>query len=190
MGARLGNFARREWSRIPPSWARSAGRSWRRGLLAGYATQDPDLRLIADRGILRPRSITGRVYRFAVPSGSWTLWLASRSWVPAETAAASQDRRRLGVAVERIVLRLGEPRLELGPDAQALGEGFHAPEPSHRWTDGMGRLRLAGLRRFPGEAMLEVHLAETELYYPATSAPADRPPAALRRRLRASARAA
>jgi hypothetical protein len=160
------------------------------GLVAGYATPDPDLRMMADRDILRPRSITGRVYRFAVPPGSRTLWLASRSWVPAETAAASQDHRRLGVAVERIILRLGELRLDLGSDAQALGEGFYAPEPSHRWTDGMGRLHLKALRRVPGEAMLEVHLAETDLYYPATLAPTDRPPAALRRRLRTAARAA
>jgi hypothetical protein len=171
-------FGRRYPADTRPAWQFCATRAApgsdelcaiRAGILArasqaGFATFDPDLCLIVDGEILRPRSIAGRVYRFAVVPGGRTLWLASRSAVPAEVEAVSPDGRRLGVAVERVVLRDADLKVEFGPESSVLCEGFHAPEPNHRWTDGMGRLRLAD-HSFLGEAVLEVHLADTELHY-------------------------
>ena len=61
--------------------------------------------------------------------------LRSRSFVPA-WLGGSTDRRRLGVAVTS--LRLGGRRLP----RTAFGEGWHAPEPGLRWTDGDAVLHL------------------------------------------------
>jgi hypothetical protein len=138
----------------------------------GRISSDPDLHLRADGSMLPPRAISGCVYRFAIPAGARNVAIASRSAVPAETGARSSDRRSLGVAVERIVLSAGARHVEIGPDCVALGEGFHANEGSHRWTDGDGRLSPEVLAGFAGPISLELHLSETELSYPTEAAAA------------------
>jgi len=72
-------------------------------------TDDLDFHLIIDGEVVRAQAVADEVYSFTIPAGSGAIWLASRSAVPAETEASSQDRRRLGVSVKRIVLR--EPGL-------------------------------------------------------------------------------
>ncbi len=100
-----------------------------RAEMLGYALDpDPDLHLIVDGEIVRPDMLGACVYRFIVPAGARALAIASRSAVPAEVDAASQDRRRLGVGVERIVLGGAGMRIEIGPDCPALFEGFHRDE--------------------------------------------------------------
>jgi hypothetical protein len=132
----------------------------------GYRlTDDPDLHLIVDGEIVRPDSVGGGIHRFTIAAGSRGVWLASRSTVPAETAAATGDIRRLGVAVERIALHDAGLSIEAEHGHATLCEGFHEDEGSHRWTDGLARLPESWLRPFPGGATLEVHLSLTELGY-------------------------
>jgi Hint domain-containing protein len=149
--------------------------------LGDRLADDPDLHLIIDGEAVRPRAVAGDVYSFRVPAGSGAIWLASRSAVPAEAEASSQNRRRLGVAVERIVLREDELRIEVGYAHASLREGFHDDEAGYRWTDGMARLPQELLRPFWGEVTVELHLVRPGLRY-ALDAPApDAAPAEARR---------
>ena len=106
------------------------------------------------------------VYSFTVPAGSGAIWLASLSAVPQEAEPSSLDRRRLGVAVKRIVLREAELCTEIGHGHTSLREGFHDDESGHRWTDGLGRLPEELLRPFAGDVTVEVHLIKPSLRYP------------------------
>src|SRR5207302_1241793 len=92
----------------------------------------------------------------------------SRNTVPAEIDAASRDLRRLGLAVERLVLHDVDLRIEIGHGHAELCDGFHADEDGHRWTDGMARLPDALILPFPGDFTLEVRLAPSALAYPLT----------------------
>jgi len=141
--------------------------------LGDRLTDDPDLHLIIDGEIIRAHVIDGEVYRFTIPAGSGAIWFASRSAVPAEAKALSQDQRRLGVAIERIVLRDDDLRTEIGYGHASLRDGFHEDEGGHRWTDGMARLPEELLRPFGGEVTIELHLIKPGLRYPlATPVPA------------------
>src|SRR6185369_6523915 len=81
-------------------------------------------------------------------------------------APCSADQRRLGVAVERIVVRATGSRIDIGHGRADLAHGFHFDEGSHRWTDGCGWLQGEALALTHGEICVEVHLAETMLLYP------------------------
>jgi hypothetical protein len=78
--------------------------------------------------------------RFNLPEGAVSAVLRSPVFVPAHTEAGSGDHRRLGVAVQSLELD-GQPlRLD------DLEQGWQAPEPDLRWTDGAGRIPLDGAR--------------------------------------------
>jgi hypothetical protein len=126
---------------------------------------DPDLRVIADGAVVRPDSVDGRLYRFALPAGCAETSLASRSAVPAEVDATARDLRRLGVPVERLVLYDAELRIEAGHGHAELRDGFHEDEASHRWTDGFAQLPESWLRPFAGPFTLEVRLISAGLPY-------------------------
>jgi hypothetical protein len=152
----------------------------------GYRlTDDPDLHLIIDGEVVRAQAVAEEVYSFAIPAGSGAMWLASRSAVPAEVEAASQDRRRLGVLVKRIMLREDDLRTEIGHAHSSLRDGFHEDEKGQRWTDGMARLPDELLRPFTGEVTVELHLIKPGLRYPleplasATSAKSSTSPVAI-----------
>ncbi len=148
----------------------------RRAQVLGYRLDsDPDLHVIAASGIIRPAAIIGRVYRFLIPDGKGGLWLASRSTVPADITPADRDVRRLGIPVERIVLRDALLSLEKQHGDPALRDGFHKDEASCRWTEGRGRLPMEWLQTFVGAFTLEVHLAPSDLLY--LAAPKAAPPA-------------
>jgi hypothetical protein len=68
--------------------------------------------------------------------------LRSRAWTPAEMQPDSDDTRRLGVAVARLLL---DGRL-VALDSPALAAGWHAPEADGRWTDGAAGIPVAGVR--------------------------------------------
>jgi hypothetical protein len=152
----------------------------------GYRlTDDPDLHLIIDGEVVRAQAVAEEVYSFAIPAGSGAIWLASRSAVPAEVEAASRDRRRLGIPVNRIVLRDDDLRTEIGHARSSLRDGFHEDEKGQRWTDGMARLPDELLRPFTGEVTVELHLIKPGLRYPleplasATSAKSSASPVAI-----------
>jgi len=85
--------------------------------------------------------------------------------VPAETEPAGRDIRRLGVAVERIMLSDGHLAMEIRHSHPALDQGFHEAEPTHRWTDAQARLPEALLRPFESGCSLRVQFADTALAY-------------------------
>ena len=130
----------------------------------GFAL-DPDLHLVVDGTVIRPYAADGHLYRFVMPARSAVASLISRSTIPAEIRADARDRRRLGVAVERVVLYNADLRIEAGHGHTGLNEGFHDDEPTHRWTGGVAPLPETWLRAFPGEFTLEVHLISAELPY-------------------------
>jgi Hint domain-containing protein len=126
---------------------------------------DPQLHLLVDDERVWPRSVVGCVHRFDIPDGRPMIWLASRSAVPVEIDAASQDIRRLGVPIARIALYDADLSLEAGHGHVALCDGFHEDEASHRWTNGMAKIPDSLLCSFPGALTLEVCLVASGLRY-------------------------
>ncbi len=121
------------------------GRLYDRALAMGHALEaDPGLHLLADGRVIRPASVSGRRYRFALDRACRTVRLASRAARPAEANPESGDRRRLGVMVTRLALRRGDTRQEI-PLGALDGAGWHAVEGegAWRWTDGHAALPLA-----------------------------------------------
>jgi hypothetical protein len=119
-----------------------------RALEIGFrVTADPDLHLLAGEKILRPALLSGGRAVFALPAGVPGFWAASRSGAPAELQPDCEDRRRLGIAVSRIVLRNGMDCREIPIDHPSLAEGWHDPERCdgslYRWSDGAAYVPLA-----------------------------------------------
>ncbi len=133
------------------------------------ASGDPDLRLSADGKILRPERAAGGTYRFRLRRRPKELRILSRSAIPVELGL-SDDARRLGVAVYRIVLSAAGITREIGQERPELTEGFHEAEPGHRWTDGDAVLprRLYALPR--GELVIEIEAGALS-FYPLAPAP-------------------
>ena len=77
----------------------------------------------------------------------------------------SSDHRRLGVAVERIVLNDADLAIELWHGHAGLTDGFHDDEAAHRWTDGLARLPEAILLPFAGEITAEIAIVPNGLAY-------------------------
>jgi hypothetical protein len=141
----------------------AAARGWLRdrAVALGHAlTRVPALHVLAG-GRAVPVEVVGRRHRFRLPARARGVRLVSRSAVPAETGIASDDTRRLGVAVAALTLD-GTP---VGLDDARLTSGWHAVEageaaaPAWRWTDGEGALAIAGGR------VLDVDIAMTERYW-------------------------
>jgi hypothetical protein len=109
--------------------ARAVAMGW---LLDG----DPELRVLADGAALT----LDRRGRTSLPPGARELRLESRRFVPRWLGLAD-DGRCLGVAVAS--LRMDGRR----PPASAFADGWHAPEPGWRWTDGAAILELLRQRR-------------------------------------------
>jgi autotransporter passenger strand-loop-strand repeat protein len=119
-----------------------------------------DFYVIADGAIIAPVTTTRAVHRFDIAAGSTSLWLASDSFVPARRTAGSLDTRRLGIAVERIILSNTHLNIEAWHGHPALSEGFYEDEGTHRWTNGLARLPDVLLRPFSGRFTLDIYLAE------------------------------
>ena len=122
----------------------AAIRSW---LLAeaksnGYATSvQSDMHLCVDGQIIAP-DVNGSAARFSVPHGARKVRLVTRAGIPAQLQPASNDHRRLGVAisairVDGVSISLEDPRLDAG---------WHRPETMWRWTNGAASLALPGMR--------------------------------------------
>ena len=87
--------------------------------------------------------------------------------MPVEANRHADDWRRLGVAVDRIDIRVGDERIDVPADHPALMQGWHPVERDaagmRRWTDGNATLPL-GISAQHGVAMVEIHLAGTTPY--------------------------
>jgi hypothetical protein len=123
---------------------------------------NPCLTLEVDGRVVPQRPGEGPAV-FLLPPGAQTGLLHSRVFVAAHVIAGSDDHRPLGVGVTRLVL--DGQAVDLG----ALGEGWHPTEGGHRWTDGAGRIPLAGVRQ------VEIEAAVPGLYWERAMPPVTRP---------------
>lgn len=155
------HFARREWEArgCAPLLTSGAAIATLRGRLLARAqtlghrlTRAPALRLFAGGRRLEP-AVDGACLSVQAPAGR--LSLRSRSTVPAHTAAAATDTRRLGVAIAAITL----DGTAIPLDDPSLSAGWHAPEGDWRWTDGAAAIDLAAA------GTLRFALAMTETYW-------------------------
>ncbi len=119
--------------------------------LGWQRSADCGLGLTCARGTLAADA-TAQGWRVVLPAGVDSVWLHSRSFVPAEAGWVSGDTRRLGVALRSARLA-GWP---LHPDACA--EGWHARRGGEdwRWSDGAARLTFPRLAK---PTVLELDLA-------------------------------
>jgi hypothetical protein len=102
---------------------------------------------------------------FALPDTASEVWVASRARAPIEARPWLDDPRRLGVRVNRIVVRgAGEAR-EVPMDHPDFTRGWwdieHEGPIMCRWTDGEAVLPLPSMR---GPAILEIHFAGAMTY--------------------------
>ncbi len=148
---------------VEPIWRRLHERGTALGFVAvkPVTTTDADLRLEADGETRRPIFVRDGWHGFLLGREARTARLVSRSARPQDARPWLDDRRRLGVRVERIVVGDGAARVEIPVDHPELEQGWWQAEGTGRWTDGAAILNLpAGTRR------VEVKVAG-EMYYQA-----------------------
>lgn len=152
---------------VRPVWQRMADRAAALGLQAPATarTSDPALRLIAKGRSIAPVFAEAGLYIFSLPLGATGARIASRAAEPAALRPWLDDRRALGVAVKRIVLRTAEDVMEVPVDSPDLHDGWwdveRAGATAFRWTAGSALLPFPA---FSGHAMLELHLHGTAEY--------------------------
>ncbi len=109
-------------------------------------TNEPDLAVLAGSRRLRPVLADRLKVAFALPAGLRTITLSSRATMPWSLQPWLDDRRRLGVAIERILLRSADEVREIALDSPVLGAGWWEAETTgerrFRWTDGAARIDL------------------------------------------------
>ena len=136
---------------VLPVWQRLAERAAALGQPAPKVamTADPELRIVAKGRTVRPIYGENGLYIFVLPKGATEVRLVSRSAAPTDARPWLDDRRSLGVSVERIVLRGASELREVPVDHPALVQGWHAVERNgvalRRWTDGEAVLPLPAM---------------------------------------------
>jgi Hint domain len=144
---------------VRPVWQRLAERAAALGQPAPRlaTTDDPELRIVAKGRTVRPLYGENGLYIFALPKGATEVRLVSRAGSPTDARPWLDDRRCLGVDVERIVLRGANELREVPVDHPGLSQGWHAVERDgvalRRWTNGDAVLPLPVLG---GPTMLEI----------------------------------
>lgn len=121
---------------------------------------DPDLHLLADGAILRPRR-HGQAARFLVPAGTRDLRIVSRRFVPCQMQPDSQDTRTLGLPIGGIAIDDGlavQRRVAL--NGAGFGAGWEAAEfdGAQRWTQGSATLLPSLWQDCAGEFFLRLEL--------------------------------
>ena len=144
---------------VRPVWQRLAERAAALGQPAPRlaTTDDPELRIVAKGRTVRPLYGENGLYIFALPKGVTEVRVVSRAGSPTDARPWLDDRRCLGVNVERIVLRGANELREVPVDHPGLSRGWHVVERDEvvlrRWTNGDAVLPLPVLS---GPTMLEI----------------------------------
>ncbi len=151
---------------VEPIWIGLSARAKSLGFVerkeAVTFTQQPDLRLLLEDG----RELAGCAndmshYTFRISNGDKPVRLLSRAARPSTAIGPFvDDRRMLGVAVEKLVLWNELEGVHIPAAGIALA-GWHEAEGSCRWTNGNAALDLPV---FEIEIFLEVHLGATMSY--------------------------
>jgi hypothetical protein len=161
---------------VLPVWQRLAERAAALGQPAPKldTTDDPELRIVAKGRTVRPLYGENGLYIFPLPKGATEVRLISRAGSPADARPWLDDRRCLGVHVERIVLRGASELQEVPVDHPGLSQGWQAVDRDgaalRRWTSGDAVLPLPALG---GPAMLEIRAGNGGMEY-VTSADEER----------------
>ncbi|MGI4803120.1 MAG: Hint domain-containing protein, partial [Janthinobacterium lividum] len=154
---------------VEPVWTRLAERAAQLGferpagaVRASTLTGDPELRLLLEDGVeLSACSGDPLHHTFRIPAGVRPVRLLSRLAVPAQVIGPFvDDRRTLGVQVEKLVLWAGLTDIVL-PASELTLAGWHENEGGLRWTNGMASLDLPAT---PEPTFIDVHLSGTALY--------------------------
>ncbi len=151
---------------VEPVWMLLAQRASGLGLVrprdVPVITDQPGLRLLLeDDTELSCCWNDARHFVFQIPSGVRPVRLLSHSAVPAQVIGPFvDDRRTLGVAVEKLVLWTDLDSVVVPASALAL-DGWHHAEGDRRWTNGTASLDLQAADRV---TYLDVHLAGTMSY--------------------------
>jgi hypothetical protein len=121
--------------------------------------------LVAQGRTLKPVHADDALAIFALPRHAMEVRVVSRTAAPTDTRPWLEDRRRLGVRVARIVLRMADEVREMPVDHPDLASGWWAVEREgnglRRWTDGDAVLPLPGTS---GDALLELHFGGAITY--------------------------
>jgi hypothetical protein len=153
---------------VRPVWQRLAERAEGLGQPAPMpeTTADPDLRIIARGRTVRPLYGENGLYIFALPKGATEARLVSRAGAPTDTRPWLDDRRCLGVNVERILLRSAGELQQVPLDHPSLSQGWWALEKDgstqRRWTSGDAVVPLPAMA---GPTMLEIRASNGGLAY-------------------------
>jgi T5SS/PEP-CTERM-associated repeat protein len=155
-------------ARVRPVWQRLAERAEALGHTAPMreTTTDPGLCIVAKGRMIRPLHVESGVHIFTLPKGATEVRLVSRAGSPADTRPWLEDRRCLGVYVERILLRGASEMREIPLDHPALSEGWWTAEQDgttlRRWTGGDAVLPLPPI---DGPTMLEIRAGNAGMAY-------------------------
>ena len=160
---------------VYPVWRRLAERAETVGQPASSpeTTKDPQLCIVVEGRTVRPVHCKNGLYTFALPKGATEIRLVSRAGSPTDVRPWLNDRRSLGVNVERIVLR-SEREVRIVPlDQPGLSQGWWPVEQDgialSRWTNAEAVVSLPSM---DGPAMLEIRAGCGEMSYLVTAAQA------------------
>jgi hypothetical protein len=152
---------------VRPIWQRLADRAGVIGQPVSQhaTTTDADLQLRAKSRTVKPIYSDDRLAIFVLPRSAQEARLLSRAQSPTDARPWLEDRRRLGVRVQRVVLRGANELREIPMDHPDLTKGWWDIERDgrmmSRWTDGDA---VVPLPKMDGNVMLEVHLAGEMIY--------------------------
>ena len=148
---------------VEPIWNRLAARARSLGFDAASPVREiadqQGLRLLLDCGTeLAACWHDAQRHLFRIPRDAKAVRLLSPAAVPSEAIGPFvDDRRRLGVAVDQLVLWSGLQATVL-PAARLALDGWHRPEGARRWTNGSAALDLP---RADADTYLDVHVSAT-----------------------------
>ncbi len=137
-----------------------AERIWRRVAACAQAPVPspraaPALQVLAGERRLRPVAVQGDRRLYALPPGAAEIRLVSAATRPTHSRPWTEDRRRLGVRIARVMV--DGARLPL--DGPPAARGWWRTEADGcRWTDGDARLALP-----PAAALLDLRLSGSEV---------------------------
>jgi hypothetical protein len=124
-------------------------------------TTDPALRLAAKGRQVKPIYGENGFYIFPLPRGAGEAQIVSRTGAPTDIRPWAEDRRRLGVRIKRMRLRMTNDVREIPVDHPGLAEGWWDVELDgktlRRWTKGDATLSLP---MCDGPALLEIQLSD------------------------------